>query len=308
MSVMDVYYDISNPAGFGGMSSLQRATSLPAAKVKKFLDEQRIYRKYKVPNKKIKRARVHVATLGIQFQSDLFDLSKLSRHNNGYKWILLVVDAFSRYVKCEPLKNKTGPEVSQGLEKIFTALSEEGKLAPTAHILTDLGNEFFNKHADKVYKKFGLAHSPLRAPIKCGIAEISGRYIVEKLYKYMDYESTKRWVDVLQSVVQAKNSRKNRRTDNLAPTDINFVNQKSVYSKLYPDGVEPAKFTLNLGDRVQVVKSRLPFAKSHHGYYTDKTYRVVKQHAHDVPRYSIVDEEDNEPIAGTWYAAELYKI
>ena len=304
----NIYYDISNPAGFGGVNRLTKISKQPYSKVNSFINKQKVYRKNKTPKQKFKRARIVVSTFGVQWQADLFDLQKFGRLNSGFKWILLVVDAFSRLVKCEPLKNKTGIETARGLDKIFTELAAESKLAPLSSMGTDAGNEFFNKWCTDVYKKHGISHFPLRAPKKAALAEISGRYIVEKLYKFMDHKSTKRWIDSLASVVVAKNSRKNTKTANLSPIEINYTNQKQVHHSLYPNYGTMGTFTLNIGDRVQIVKSRLPFAKAHQGYWSTKTYRVITQHEYDVPRYSIADEEDDEPIAGTWYAEELYKI
>ena len=303
----NIYYDISHPAGFGGTTRLHQSSKQSKNRVKRFLDSQPVYRSFKVPKRKFKRAKTLVSSIAVQFQADLFDLQKLAHHNSNYKWILVVVDVFSRYVKCQPLKNKTGEETARGLEIIFAEYKSEHKLAPNSLFGTDGGNEFYNKSANLVYKKYNIAHFLLRAPIKCAFAEISGRYIVERLHKYMKHKKTKRWVDALQSAVDATNKRKNRKTANLAPAEISFENQKVVFKSLYPRGGQPGKFTLDVGDRVQIVKERLPFFKSYRGFYTEKRYRVAKRYSHTVPRYGLVDEEDNEPISGTWYANELYK-
>ena len=123
----------------------------------------------------------------------------------------------------------------------------------------------------------------------------------------MFHKDTKRWIDHLQAVVGAKNARKNKKTAGLSPDEINYDNQQTVEQSFYPK--QPAyKFTLQIGDRVQIVKNRTPFAKSFHGYYSDKVYRVIKLNDHTVPRYTIADEEDGETIAGTWYATELYRL
>ena len=304
----NIYYDITHPAGFSGIKPLKSATKQPYSKVKQFLNKQKVYRSFKIPKKKFKRARVIAGSPGVQFQADLFDYQKYGRQNSGYKWVLLVVDVFSRLVKCEPLKNKTGVETARGLTKIFTEYASDGKLGQRSGLGTDAGNEFFNKWCEKVYEKHGIGHFPLRAPIKAGMAEISGRYVCEKLYKFMAHKGNKRWVDALPSVVIAKNKRKNRKTANLSPIEINFENQGTVFKSLYPNHGEVGEFTLNIGDRVQIVKSRLPFAKSYHSYYSEQTYRIIKQHTLDIPRYSIADEADDEPIAGTWYAEELYLV
>ena len=302
----NIYYDELDPSGLAGIDVLQQATGKTRTRVKQFLDSQPTYRRFKTPRKP-KRARVVVPSMSVQFEGDLFDLSKYSRYNKGFKWILLIVDAFSRRVECEPLKNKAGTEVARGLEEIFKRLSNSNKLAPNAYFATDCGNEFFNQNVEEIYKKYNLSHFPLRAPIKCAFAEITGRYIVTRLHKIMFHKNTNQWIIHLQSVVAAKNARKNRKTAGLSPDEINYKNQQAVKESLYPELPTP-KFSLKIGDRVQVVKKRTLFAKSFHGYYSDKTYRIIKTHDLTVPRYTIEDEEDGETIAGTWYAAELYKL
>ena len=299
-----IYYSAENPSGFAGVTALQQATGKPIRHVKQFLNQQPTYRRFKTPRKP-KRARVIVPSMAVQFEGDLFDLTKYSRQNKGFKWILLIVDSFSRRVECEPLRSKAGPEVARGLDVIFSRLSSSNLISPNAYFATDCGNEFFNQNVEVIYKKFNLSHFPLRAPIKCAFAEITGRYIVTRLHKIMFRKETKCWIDHLQTVVLAKNSRKNKKTAGLSPDEINSYNQMAVKESLYPEQAKP-KFTLQIGDIVQVVKNRNLFAKSFHGYYSDKLYRVTKLHDHTVPRYTITDEEDGETIAGTWYAAELY--
>ena len=304
----DIFYNVSHPAGFSGITALSTATAKPRASVKRYLDAQPSYRAFKVPRKKFKRARVKVPSMGVQFQADLFDLQKLGWHNKGHKWIVLVVDAFSRFVKCQPAKNKSGPEIARALDVIFTELTHENRKGPHAYLISDLGNEFHNRHVTEIYKKHNLSQFPLRPPIKCGFAEISGRYIVNRLYKIMHHRKVKRWIDVLQAAVTAKNMRKNPKTAGLSPVEINYDNQVIVHKSLYPKDEEQKPFTLKIGDRVQVVKNRTPFAKSYHSYYSDQVYRVIRLHPTSVPRYSIADEADGQPIYGTWYANELYQF
>lgn len=302
----DIYYDLRHPAAFGGVNRLKAAAKVPIAKAKKFLRSQPMYRRYKVPKRKFKRAQIQVQSLGIQFQADLFDLSKYSSSNSAFKWILLVVDSFSRLVKCEPLKRKTGEETARGLDIIFKQLSAEGNLAPRATLATDLGNEFFNHQCDDVYKRHNIHHFSLRAPLKCSLAEVSGRYVLEKLYKFMKHNTTKRWIDALPLAVIGKNKRKNPKTANLPPIEINIQNQHKVFKSLYPNGIYNAgAFLYKVGDRVQIVKAYQVFTKSYHGYYSEKTYRISALHAMDVPRYTLIDEDDDETISGTWYADEL---
>jgi hypothetical protein len=43
-------------------------------------------------------------------------VSNISKENDGVKYLLFVTDIFSRYLWIEPLKNKTGKEVVNGLK------------------------------------------------------------------------------------------------------------------------------------------------------------------------------------------------
>ena len=60
--------------------------------------------------------------------SDLVDMQKLSKWNKGYKYLLMVLDLFSKYGWIVPLKTKTGLEVSKAFESIFK--NAKGKAKP----------------------------------------------------------------------------------------------------------------------------------------------------------------------------------
>ena len=51
--------------------------------------------------------------------ADLKELGKLSRYNNGYRYILVVVDNFSRKLYTALLRKKTGAATLAGFKKIF---------------------------------------------------------------------------------------------------------------------------------------------------------------------------------------------
>jgi len=67
--------------------------------------------------------------------SDLVDMRKLSKWNKGYKYLLLVLDIFSKYGWIMPLKAKTGLEFSKAFQIIF----KENKLKM---LWVDKGKEY----------------------------------------------------------------------------------------------------------------------------------------------------------------------
>jgi len=59
--------------------------------------------------KKFRKCRVYVKGAD--------DMQSFSRYNNGVKYLLTVIDIFSKYGWILPLKNKTGLEVANALKK-----------------------------------------------------------------------------------------------------------------------------------------------------------------------------------------------
>jgi len=48
------------------------------------------------------------------------DLINFKKHNErGFKWILTIVDVFSKYLWARPLKNKSAEEVKEAFSRIF---------------------------------------------------------------------------------------------------------------------------------------------------------------------------------------------
>ena len=65
------------------------------------------------------KRRVIVHNVDDIWCSDLVDMQKLSKWKKGYKYLLMVLELFSKYGWIVPLKTKTGLEVSKAFESIF---------------------------------------------------------------------------------------------------------------------------------------------------------------------------------------------
>ena len=70
----------------------------------------------------------------------LVDMSRYSRSNSGYKYLLTVIDVFSKYRWIVPLKTKTGKEGAMAFQKLFSSTN-----TPPSRLWTDKGTEFYNQ-------------------------------------------------------------------------------------------------------------------------------------------------------------------
>ena len=90
------YYDEKKPGAFSGTTAFQRTTQNP--KVKNWLLTQDTYTLHKPIRRRFPRRKMVVVGPKQQFQADLIDFSYLQKYNNGFKYILVVIDVFSKYV------------------------------------------------------------------------------------------------------------------------------------------------------------------------------------------------------------------
>lgn len=89
--------------------------------------------------KRFPRRKIYSPNMDRIWTMDLMDVRKYSKQNKNYKYILVVLDIFSRFAWARPVKAKTGREVTDALRDIFTKSGRK-----PSRIWSDDGKEFFN--------------------------------------------------------------------------------------------------------------------------------------------------------------------
>ena len=123
-----LYYDARNPASFSGIDAIYREVNkrrkkskvITRKEIREWLKTQDSYTLHKPARRRMKRGRVIVSSIDSLWQADLADLSSLSQFNDDFKWILVVIDVFSKYLWCVSLKSKAAPEVVRGFKEILS--------------------------------------------------------------------------------------------------------------------------------------------------------------------------------------------
>ena len=80
-------------------------------KILKFTDEI-AEQFYKPVSRKFQRRRVNMNSIDKIWAAELIDMQAFSKVKNGIKYVLSVIDIFSKFVWIIPLKRKTGQEVA----------------------------------------------------------------------------------------------------------------------------------------------------------------------------------------------------
>ena len=74
---------------------------------------------HKPITRKFTKRRVFVKGVDEIWAADLVEMGKFSDWNKGIKYLLMVIDVFSKFGWIEPLKNKKGETVAAAFEKNF---------------------------------------------------------------------------------------------------------------------------------------------------------------------------------------------
>lgn len=112
----------------------QVAKEIKLKKKQKFDREQLFFGN----KKKYKRLRVQVRKPNHQWQMDLMDMKSLERYNSRTRYLLVVMDVYSRYVWVKKLQNKNAHHVGNKFKEI---INEENALPDVIH--SDKGGEFY---------------------------------------------------------------------------------------------------------------------------------------------------------------------
>ena len=151
--------------------------------------------------------------------------------NKGYRYILNVIDCFSKFAWSVPLKDKKGETVLDAFKYIVKTSNRK-----PAYIWVDEGKEFYNKDMTAWLKEENITRYSTHGEHKSAIAE---RFI--------------NWIDMLDDLVSKYNNSYHE-TIRMRPIDASKIeNESEVWENLFRDD-EQAKTSkkFKIGDTVRI--------------------------------------------------------
>lgn len=302
------YFNPKLPSGFGGKQKLGQALrgKVPSTDISKWLQKTDTYTLHKPVRKNFPRRQFIVGGINALWQIDLADLPNIAKYNDGFKYILLIVDAFSKKAYARPLKSKSASEVTMALADVIETNNNE---APDK-IMSDKGKEFLNSHFKSLLSKHKTHHyTSNNQEIKASMVERLQRTIKSKLFRYISHSNSNRYVDVLQDVISSYNNSMHRAHE-MTPNNVNYTNQEEVWQRLYNQKDYTSyysKHKFKIDDKVRISKYSTVFAKGYLPLWSEEIFIISKVHKTSPPVYSLKDEASDE-LEGTWYEPELQKV
>jgi transposase InsO family protein len=303
MSLGKFYYDPEHCAGFGSVSNLVKASKKNRKNAQEWLPAQDTHTLHKPVRKRFPHNPYTVTNIDDVWEMDLSDFNSLSKYNEGNKFLLNIIDVFSRYAWSVQLKDKTGASVTTALKILF-------KSRQPLTLQSDKGTEFLNKSLQRYLKTQGVSfHTTHNPDINGAIIERFNRTLKTRMYRYFTKNNTYRYLDVLDKLVRGSNNSIHS-TIGMPPNKVNRSDIYAVWERVNSlrTAIPRGHVNFRVGNLVRITKEKLKFAKGYEQTFSTEIFQVVKViHRMPQPVYELI-ELQGRPIEGQFYNYELVKV
>lgn len=252
--------------------------------------------------------RRHVSLRGFKdlFEADLIDLYQYREENNGYKYILIVICCFSKYVFARPLETKKGNEITEAMHSILKS-NEKKFLKPPKFLHVDRGGEFYSAPFKKLMKNFKITMYSTGSKIKASIVERVNRTIKTILFREFSIQGSYKWVDILQDIIKRYNNSYHR-TIKMIPSQVS-PNDESYLLSIHNSNQtnrKIGKIKFKVGDVVRISKIKAIFEKGYIPNWSTELFEICEVCKTTPVTYKLNDIY-GKPIMGGFYNEELQK-
>ena len=131
----------------------------------------------------------------------LADMQLISKFNKGFRFLLSVIDIYSKYACVIPLRDEKGIAITYALQKIL----KESNRKPNK-IWVDKDSEFYNKSMKSWLEKNDIEMCSTNNEGKSVVPERLIRTLKNKIYKYMTSISKNAYINKLDDIVNKYNN------------------------------------------------------------------------------------------------------
>ena len=218
------------------------------------------------------RRRVIARSVDDIWGADLVEMQQFSKWNKGYRYLLMLIDCFSKFGWIVPIKNKTVKSVAEAFEKIF----KEGRIPK--YLWTDKGKEFYNKDLKKVLQQHNITFYSTENEEKVSVVERWNRTIKNKMWKKFTEQGSTEYLDLLPDILNEYNNHYHR-SIKMTPIEASKKKNEGIgYSNLYGKTNQTQtkpKFKAGDTDKISKYKRKL-FVKGYTPNWTEEIFLISK--------------------------------
>ena len=224
---------------------------------------------------------------------DILDLKDYGPENNrGYRYVLVIIDNFSKFGWTVPLKNKNAQTIKDSFENILINSKRKPNL-----IETDRGKEFYNNIFQDFLNKNDIKLYSRNTSVGAVFAERFNRTIRDLLKKIVFEQGDAKWIDVLPTITKQYNNRIHSSTK-LTPIQASLKKNEGYVYKNLLDKRKKVKPKFQINDLVRTADLKKTFSKGDTTSWSYKLYKITEIINDTIPSYRLdnLKERYNESL------------
>ena len=211
-------------------------------------------------------------------------------NNRNYRYVLVIIDNFSKYGWTISLKNKNAQTIKDSFENILI----NSKRSPNL-IETDRGKEFYNNIFQDFLNKNNIKLYSRNTSLGAVFAESFNRTIRDLLKKVVFEKGDGNWIDC--TITKQYNNRIHSSTK-LSPKDASLKKNEGFVYKNLIDKRNKIKPKFQINDLVRLADLKKTFSKGDTTNWSYKLYKITEIISDSIPSYKInnLPERYNESL------------
>lgn len=303
------WVDSNKPYAYSGVNKIHHYLrgEKKLSDIRKDLAGIRTYTLHKEPKKITKFNPFFIYYKNQMWQADLVYLPNFINENEGAKYLMCVLEVFSRKLYVKIMKNKDKKTALETFDSIHRVIHESPEI-----LYTDLGGEFNSREFKKYCVDNSIKQIFALNDTKAPHVERAQRSLQSIIYKIMEERQTRRFLSIISEAVNIYNNRVNRITG-FSPNEASDENNKTKVlenlEKYYRrNTVLKNKPKYIPGDSVRMATKKTAFEKGYQPKFSEEVFKIYKVLT-NLPqtRYRLSSFNGSEKIKGTFYERELTK-
>ena len=224
---------------------------------------------------------------------DILDLKDYGPENNrGYRYVLVIIDNFSKYGWTLPLKNKNAQTIKDSFENILISSKRKPYF-----LEGDRDRGFYNSFFQDFLNKNNINLYSRNSSYGAVFGERFNRTIRDLLKKPVFEKCDGNWIDILPTITKQYNSKVHSSTK-LTPIQASLKKNEGYIYKNLIDKRKKVTPKFQINDLVRTADLRRTFSKGDTTNWSYKLYKITEIINDTIPSYKIdnLTERYNESL------------
>ena len=299
------------PFSFGSLQEVRRMVDIDSEELKNIMSKSNIYTEHREFKKPKNLPPIRTYGENYLWEADLmfFTHPDLAKENEGFLYILAIIDTFTKMTWLVNLKSKDTKIITEKVNKLFVDIEKP------KYLRVDGGGEFVSNLFINMCKKNNVKIFLAMEPIKCAMIERFNRTFKRILMQKMEKENSLRWIDFVSDSQEIYHNRRHS-TLKMKPSEVagnkknkkiilrNNLKRYSIFDRIrYRKNKKQPKF--KLGQFVKIFQKKGIFARGFNQNVTKEyftIYYIDRMLSKD--RYYLKDIQGDK-IIGSFYEEYL---